>query len=54
MSSDQSGDGGYRIECLDCGAWAIGDPDDDPEHDKQYHRDHHCEGAEFEVTEGGY
>lgn len=44
-------DESYRIECLECGSVSWGDPESDPEHDKQYHRDHYCEGADFEVTQ---
>jgi hypothetical protein len=41
----------YRIECLECGSIAFGDPSNDPERDAEYHRDHHCPEAEFEVSE---
>lgn len=42
-------DGRYRIECLECGATEYGDPDDDPQWDKRYHRGHHCPDAEFHL-----
>lgn len=40
---------GYRIECLDCGSIAFGDPGADVQHDMWHHREHYCPGAEFEV-----
>lgn len=45
-----SSDGTYRIRCLECGTMSFGDPDDDVEWDKRYHRMHHCPDADFEVT----
>lgn len=40
----------YRIECLECGAVEFGDPGDDVEWDKAYHRERCDPDAEFEVT----
>lgn len=41
---------GYRIECKECGAIEHGDRGQNVQFDMRYHRDHSCQGAEFEVT----
>jgi hypothetical protein len=35
---------------MECGAVNWGDPNMDPESDKQYHRDEYCPGAEFDLS----
>ena len=40
----------YKVECLDCGAVSWGDPDMGADWDMEYHRDHHCPTAAFEVV----
>jgi hypothetical protein len=50
MTEKSNFEDGYRIRCLECGSMSFGDTENEPEFDKEYHRDHYCEGAEFEVT----
>lgn len=40
----------FQIECLECESIAWGDPGDDVGWYKEYHRDHYCPGADFEVS----
>lgn len=40
----------YRIECKECGAIEFGYSETQLECDIDWHRDHYCPGAEFEVT----
>lgn len=42
--------GAFQIECFECEASAWGDPENDVEWWKEFHRDHFCPDANFEVT----
>jgi len=48
MSQEETNES-YRIECRECGAIEFGDSETELQCDIDWHRDHHCPGAEFEV-----